>query len=320
MAALAAIDMALWDIKGKVTGQPVYSLLGGPTRTKLLTYVHTHGRDFAEAADEVLKAQAGGTGLSAPRSRCRGRRLRRGGRGRPGLSPREGGTPPVRGDLGAGALPPDRPPAVRSPAQHGRLGRPAVRRRARPPDADRGRPPASRARALQAPVPRGPDRPRACCVDAAGPGGGHDAHRHRRDREQQVRDPAHDRGADHRLHALLSHSHRRHHRGQEASGHRRAVRGEDGLPWPGRRVPRRRRGERARGHGHPELRHPGVGAPSRRGARGADPRAVVRRRLPAGVRHAGLGVDVDEALAARYPHERKYLPAPRREDGSMHGY
>jgi mannonate dehydratase len=34
----------------------------------------------------------------------------------------------------------------------------------------------------------------------------------------------------------------------------------------------------------------------------------------------GLGVDVDEALAARYPHERKYLPAPRREDGSMHGY
>jgi mannonate dehydratase len=34
----------------------------------------------------------------------------------------------------------------------------------------------------------------------------------------------------------------------------------------------------------------------------------------------GLGVDIDEALAARYPHQRKYLPAPRREDGSMHGY
>ena len=60
MAALAAIDMALWDIKGKVAGLPVCSLLGGPTRTKLLTYVHTHGRDFAEAADEVLKAQAKG--------------------------------------------------------------------------------------------------------------------------------------------------------------------------------------------------------------------------------------------------------------------
>ena len=34
----------------------------------------------------------------------------------------------------------------------------------------------------------------------------------------------------------------------------------------------------------------------------------------------GLGVDIDEALAARYPYERKYLPATRRADGSMHGY
>ncbi len=60
MSALAAIDMALWDIKGKLAGMPVYALLGGPTRTKLLTYAHTHGRDMQEAADEVLKAQANG--------------------------------------------------------------------------------------------------------------------------------------------------------------------------------------------------------------------------------------------------------------------
>src|SRR5438270_122215 len=60
MTALAAIDMALWDMKGKVAGMPVYSLLGGPARTKLLTYAHTHGRDFQEAADEILKAQAAG--------------------------------------------------------------------------------------------------------------------------------------------------------------------------------------------------------------------------------------------------------------------
>lgn len=60
MTALAAVDMALWDIKGKVAGLPVYSLLGGPTREKLLTYAHTQGRDFAEAADKVREAMAMG--------------------------------------------------------------------------------------------------------------------------------------------------------------------------------------------------------------------------------------------------------------------
>ena len=34
----------------------------------------------------------------------------------------------------------------------------------------------------------------------------------------------------------------------------------------------------------------------------------------------GLGVDIDEVKAARYPYQRKYLPAIRRADGSMHGY
>lgn len=39
-SALSGIDQALWDIKGKALGVPVYELLGGPTRTKVRAYSH----------------------------------------------------------------------------------------------------------------------------------------------------------------------------------------------------------------------------------------------------------------------------------------
>lgn len=39
MLAISAIDCALWDLKGKVMGQPLFRLLGGPTRPELETYV-----------------------------------------------------------------------------------------------------------------------------------------------------------------------------------------------------------------------------------------------------------------------------------------
>jgi galactonate dehydratase len=39
-SALSGIDQALWDIKGKAFGVPVYELLGGPTRNKVRVYAH----------------------------------------------------------------------------------------------------------------------------------------------------------------------------------------------------------------------------------------------------------------------------------------
>ena len=38
MSAISAIDIALWDIKGKALGVPVYELLGGKTREKVRVY------------------------------------------------------------------------------------------------------------------------------------------------------------------------------------------------------------------------------------------------------------------------------------------
>ncbi len=54
MSALSGIDMALWDIKGKVAGLPVYELLGGKMRRRLLTYRSAGGTAFGEGEEGAL--------------------------------------------------------------------------------------------------------------------------------------------------------------------------------------------------------------------------------------------------------------------------
>lgn len=68
MAAIAAVDMALWDIKGKVAGLPVYQLLGGKSRTGITAYGHANGENIDETLENLGKFIS--QGYKAVRLQC----------------------------------------------------------------------------------------------------------------------------------------------------------------------------------------------------------------------------------------------------------
>jgi mannonate dehydratase len=75
MTAIAAVDTALWDIKGKSLNTPLYQLLGGASREAVLVYGHASGANleetlravahYVELGYKAVRAQSGIPGLAS---------------------------------------------------------------------------------------------------------------------------------------------------------------------------------------------------------------------------------------------------------------
>lgn len=59
-SAIAGVDEALWDIRGRRAGLPVWQLLGGRVRTSAQAYTHASGRDLPELLDQVSACVSAG--------------------------------------------------------------------------------------------------------------------------------------------------------------------------------------------------------------------------------------------------------------------
>jgi mannonate dehydratase len=68
MSAIAAVDTALWDIRGKTLNVPVYELLGGASRDSVMVYGHANGSTEDETVEAVAKYIA--MGYRAVRAQC----------------------------------------------------------------------------------------------------------------------------------------------------------------------------------------------------------------------------------------------------------
>ena len=261
--AISGVDMALWDIKGRQAGMPVYQLLGGKAREAADCYGHASGSEIAEVLDNAralvargfrhVRVQVGvpgmaGYGIAARRGPGHGASLR------PGLRARRlhaSGAPAPRGGAqGArrrGGAPPRRPRAdLPHPGPRLLQGRGAV-------------PPL---------LPRGPRLARGHRLVPAHPPAVRDPPRDGRALQQPPRvGPPHLRAA-HRLHPRPRLAGGRPHPLPEDGGPRRALRREDGVARARRRLaggPRLQHRPRPRLR---QLRHPGVVHVRRHDARG----------------------------------------------------